>query len=69
MRHIAAIILTLVISVTPSCNYIKNNGLFGRKSKAEEARVAFEKKNRFNYLKIVSSRSGPTETIVTGTPV
>jgi hypothetical protein len=37
MRHLAAIILTLLITVTPSCNYIKHNGLFGRKAKAAAA--------------------------------
>jgi hypothetical protein len=37
MRHLAAIILTLLITVAPSCKYIKNNGLFGRKAKAEAA--------------------------------
>jgi hypothetical protein len=88
MRHLAAIILTLLISVAPSCKYIKNNGLFGRKAKAlaalraeqdsirvadsirkvqkrlldienarldsvrsaEEARVAFDKKNKYNII-------------------
>jgi hypothetical protein len=88
MRHLAAIILTLLITVTPSCKYFKHNGLFGRKAKAEaalraqqdsirvadsinavqkhllalenarldsvrsaeEARVAFEKKNRYNII-------------------
>jgi hypothetical protein len=88
MRYLTAIILTLLISVAPSCKYIKNNGLFGRKGRAEaalraqqdsirvadsirnvqkqlldlenarldsirsaeEARVAFEKKNRYNII-------------------
>ncbi len=34
MRHLAAILLTLLISVAPSCNYFKNHGIFGKKARA-----------------------------------
>ena len=88
MRHLAAILLTLLISVAPSCTYFKNNKLFGKKSRtlaalraqqdsirvadsirnvqkhlldlenarqdsirsAEEARMAFEKKSKYNII-------------------
>ena len=42
MRYLVVIILTLLISVAPSCKYIKNNGLFGRKARAEAALRAQE---------------------------
>jgi hypothetical protein len=88
MRYLAAICLSLLILMVPSCKYIKNNRLFGRKARAEaalraqqdsirvadsirnvqkrlldlenarldsirsieEARVAFEKKNKYNII-------------------
>jgi hypothetical protein len=88
MRHLAAILLAMLILLAPSCTYFKNNKLFGKKEKtiaalraqqdsirvadsirnvqkhlldmenarldsirsAEEARVAFEKKNKYNII-------------------
>lgn len=88
MRCLAGIIIALLFSVAPSCNYFRNHGLFGRKARilaaqhaqqdsirvadsikqaqkhlldlenarldsvraAEEQRVAFEKKNKYNII-------------------
>jgi hypothetical protein len=37
MRHLSAVMLILLLTVAPSCNYFKNRGLFGRKAKTLEA--------------------------------
>jgi hypothetical protein len=37
MRHLSAIMLILLLTVAPSCNYFKNKGLFGKKAKTLEA--------------------------------
>ena len=37
MRHLSAIVLILLFVVAPSCNFIKNRGIFGKKAKTLEA--------------------------------
>jgi len=37
MRHLSAIVLILLLAVAPSCNFIKNKGIFGKKAKTLEA--------------------------------
>jgi hypothetical protein len=37
MRHLSAIFLILLLAVAPSCNFIKNRGIFGKKAKTLEA--------------------------------
>jgi hypothetical protein len=37
MRHLSAVMLILLLTVAPSCNYFKNRGLFGKKAKTLEA--------------------------------
>jgi hypothetical protein len=34
MRHLSAVLLILLLAVTPSCNFFKNKGLFGKKARA-----------------------------------
>ena len=40
MRHLSAIILIFLLAVTPSCNFLKNKGLFGKKAKTLAALLA-----------------------------
>jgi hypothetical protein len=37
MRHLSAVMLILLLTVAPSCNYFKNRGIFGKKAKTLEA--------------------------------
>jgi hypothetical protein len=40
MRHLTIIILILLLGVSPSCNFIKNKGFFGKKAKTLAALLA-----------------------------
>lgn len=33
MRHLAALIITIFIVISPSCNYLREKGMFGKKSR------------------------------------
>jgi hypothetical protein len=36
MRHLSAVLLMLLLAVAPSCNFFRNKGLFGKKSRTLE---------------------------------
>jgi len=42
MRQISAVILILLLTVAPSCNFFKNKGIFGKKAKTLEALLALQ---------------------------
>jgi cell division protein FtsN len=40
MRHLSIVFLIVILGVAPSCNFIKNKGLFGKKAKTLAALLA-----------------------------
>jgi len=40
MRHLTILILILLIGAAPSCNFIRNKGIFGKKGKSSAAMLA-----------------------------